>query len=140
MAVYNSPEGLLGFKVTLNGGDVIGTVEQVNADRRTAHPDWAAVHTGLFGHHLSLTPLSVFHWTAVGSERPIPFTEADVEEAPHHDPGADLTVEQEPALFRHHDMAEDATVGSTVAGTGIGGQENSGHGQRRLHPHGRPHR
>lgn len=134
MGVYTDPQGLLGFEVTTDSGERIGTVEQVYVDSRTGHPDWAAVHTGLFGHHVALIPLSAFDWTAVGSDLQVPFSRAAVRDAPHHDPGLELSVAEEKALFLHYGITHDDTIEPELVSP-VDHERPSLHDVRRLYLH-----
>ncbi len=109
----NDPASLRGVNVNGTGGDKLGKVEEIYLDNETSKPEWAAVKTGLFGGHVSLVPMSAADWD--GSELTVPFSKDLVKGAPNHDPGRELSAEDEVALFSYYGIPYG---GDTVTATG----------------------
>ncbi|WP_432488118.1 DUF2382 domain-containing protein [Kineococcus sp. SYSU DK018] len=124
----NSVEELYGATVTGTDGDKIGKVDEVYLDNATNQPEWVSVKTGLFGSNVSLIPLS--QATMSGDTVTVPFAKAMVKDAPHHDPGHELSEQDENDLYAYYGMsgttgttgtATDTTTTGT-AGTGVRGE------------------
>jgi len=109
----SNPEDLRGATVTTTGGDKLGKVDEVYLDNDTGKPEWAAVKTGLFGSNISLVPLAAADWA--GGSLSVPFDKDRVKNAPNHDPGAELSVEDERELFTYYGVPYG---GETVTATG----------------------
>ena len=104
-------------KASVIGGDgkKLGTVSAVYYDNDTDQPEWVAVRTGLFGLDVSLVPLAAAQLR--GEELHVPFDKERLKTAPHHDPGLELTPQDETALFSHYGMPYGAQQAPTP-GTG----------------------
>jgi stress response protein YsnF len=89
-------------KATVVGvdGTRLGKVGAVYHDNNTDHPAWVAVRTGLFGTHVSLVPLAAAELR--GEELHVPFDKQQLKTAPHHDPGGELSPQDEIDLFSHY--------------------------------------
>jgi stress response protein YsnF len=89
-------------KATVIGvdGTKLGTVGAVYYDNNTDHPAWIAVRTGLFGSHVSLVPLAAAELR--GEDLHVPFNKQQLKTAPHHDPGQELSPQDEIDLFGHY--------------------------------------
>jgi uncharacterized protein (TIGR02271 family) len=96
----SNPEELRGVAVNGSGGDRLGRVEDVYLDNDTGRPEWASVKTGLFGGHVSLVPMSAAEWNS--GELTVPFGRSQVKEAPHHDPGREISEADERELFTYY--------------------------------------
>jgi uncharacterized protein (TIGR02271 family) len=101
----SDPRDLHGADVTGPHGEKLGKVDTVYLDNRTQRPEWAAVSTGLFGIHVSVVPLAAA--TYRGGRLEVPYSKDDVQKAPHHDPGQQLSVDDEKQLFRHYGVDHD---------------------------------
>ncbi len=99
MQIIN-PEVLAGQSVFGVKGEKLGKVQEVYLDNETGRPDWAAVNTGMSGGHVSLVPLVTAKQSDNGLH--VPFDEAQIKDAPHHDPGQHLSVQEEVELFEHY--------------------------------------
>jgi uncharacterized protein (TIGR02271 family) len=107
-----TPDSLFDATVTGNDGDKIGKVDEVYLDNRSGDPEWISVKTGLFGSNVSLLPLS--QATVSGDTVTVPFDKAMVKNAPHHDPGAELSEADEADLYRYYGMNDTyGSVGDT---------------------------
>src|SRR3954447_2012436 len=126
MAVnISDPREMSGAEVTGRQGEKLGKVENVYLDNETQRPEWAAVKTGLFGSHVSLVPLATAQFENGALQ--VPYTKDEVQNAPHHDPGQELSVQDEEQLFSHYgvDYGGD-TATARSEGTPTGGD----HGDR----------
>ncbi len=95
-----NPDTLVGQTVHGTDGEKLGKVETVYLDNDTGRPEWAAVKTGMFGGKVSLVPLATSEQSDDGLH--VPFDKAQVKDAPHHDPGQELSQDDEADLFRHY--------------------------------------
>ena len=121
MAQNFSPDALFGTTVTGRDGDKIGKVDEVYLDNASGQPEWVAVKTGLFGGNVSIIPLA--QASLSGDTVTVPFDKALVKDAPHHDPGAELSETDEADLYRYYGIAD--TSASATRGTGTTGTEYS---------------
>ncbi len=114
MAVnISDPAELRGLNVIGASGDKLGKVDEVYLDNETGKPEWVAVKTGLFGSNVSLVPVAAADYS--GSELSVPFGKDQVKNAPNHDPGREISVEDEKELFTYYGIAYG---GDTVTATG----------------------
>jgi uncharacterized protein (TIGR02271 family) len=91
---------LVGKNVMGSDGEKIGKVEELYFDTDSERPEWIAVTTGWFGTHRSLVPLA--QASEEGDAVRVPYTKAQVQDAPHYDPGRELSEEDEADLFFHY--------------------------------------
>lgn len=94
------PQRLRGSEAFDAQGGKLGRVDNVFVDTATGRPEWAAVSSGFFGKKVSLVPLATA--TEVDGGLQVPFDKEMVKGAPHHDPDAELSPEDEAALFRYY--------------------------------------
>jgi uncharacterized protein (TIGR02271 family) len=94
------PGRLEGAKVIGRDGSNLGTVQAVYFDNATDRPEWAAVKSGFFGTEVSLVPLATAEYDGVVLT--VPYGKDQLREAPHHDPGRELTPDDEADLFAHY--------------------------------------
>ncbi len=123
----SDPRELNGANVTGRNGEKLGKVENVYLDNDTQRPEWAAVKTGLFGGHVSLVPLATAQYRDGTLE--VPHTKDEVQNAPHHDPDQELSVDDERELFSHYGVdygGDTATARTDDSPTG----GDSGHAGR----------
>ena len=107
-----TPDTLFNATVTGSDGDKIGKVDEVYLDNRSGDPEWISVKTGLFGSNVSLLPLA--QATVSGDTVTVPFDKDMVKNAPHHDPGAELSETDETDLYRYSGMNDTSgSVGDT---------------------------
>jgi uncharacterized protein (TIGR02271 family) len=85
-----------------SGGDKIGKIEEIYLDTETEQPEWALVHTGLFGSASSFVPIAKAS-TQDGNVH-VPFEKAQVKDAPKLDPDGQLSQQDESALYSHYGM------------------------------------
>jgi uncharacterized protein (TIGR02271 family) len=126
----SDPRELQGATVIGRDNEKLGKVDNVFLDNESQRPEWAAVKTGLFGGHVSLVPLATAQYR--DGSLTLPYDKAVVQNAPHHDPDQELSVDQERELFEHYGVdygGETATARDQ--GTPTGGdtrQTSQGHG------------
>ncbi|WP_432495682.1 DUF2382 domain-containing protein [Kineococcus gypseus] len=114
-----SVDDLYGTTVYDNDGDKIGKVDEVYLDNASNQPEWVSVKTGLFGSNVSLIPLA--QASVSGDRLTVPFEKAKVKDAPHHDPGHELSESDEDDLYRYYGIASSGgtvTEGTTTGTTG----------------------
>jgi uncharacterized protein (TIGR02271 family) len=103
-------------------GDKIGTIESIYLDDQTGEPEWALIHTGLFGTKSTFVPLD--QATATGDQVQVPYQKQLVKDAPRIDPDQHLSESQEQHLWRHYGLDYGTTTGyhdRDVADTGLAG-------------------
>ena len=126
----NSIEELYGATVTGADGDKIGKVDEVYLDNATNQPEWVSVKTGLFGSNVSLIPLNSA--SVSGDTVTVPFDKAKVKDAPHHDPGHELSERDEDDLYAYYGIASsggtvtETSNTSTTGTTGTTGTATTG--------------
>ena len=89
-------------------GEQIGRIEEIYLDADTDEPEWALVHTGLFGTKRTFVPLK--EATEVDGELRVPLEKATVKEAPQVEPDGLLSKDEEAALYRHYGLEHSADV------------------------------
>jgi hypothetical protein len=107
MTIFTNAASLLGVHVAAAGGESLGRVDHVYTEELTGEPEWVAVHTGLFGTHICLVPISAFSWTPVGETLTVSLSREAVSRAPHHDPGALVTAADAQALDDFYGIVVD---------------------------------
>jgi len=100
-------------------GDKIGSIEEIYLDAETGEPEWALVHTGLFGTKRTFVPLRDAD-EAEGTLH-VPFEKATVKDAPKLEAEGQLSQREEADLYRHYGMEyselhSDSGLGETGAG------------------------
>jgi hypothetical protein len=83
-------------------GDKLGTIEEIYLDADTGSPEWALVHTGLFGSKRTFVPLR--DPSEADDTLRVPFSKDMIKEAPRVDPNGQLTQSEEAELYRHYGM------------------------------------
>ena len=86
-----------------NDGGKIGSIEEIYLDTQTGEPEWALVHTGLFGTKQTFVPIRDAS-EADGSLQ-VPFEKSRVKDAPKVDPDGQLSQKEEADLYRHYGMS-----------------------------------
>ena len=100
--------GWRGKSVRDAGGEKLGTIGALYLDADTDRPAYAGVHTGLFRRHESIVPLD--DASEADGDVHIPFTAAQVRDAPNVDPDVALDEEQQQALHDHYGDAPAAVA------------------------------
>jgi uncharacterized protein (TIGR02271 family) len=106
-------------------GDKIGKISEVYLDDETGRPEWATVHTGLFGTKETFVPLAQADLS--GDTLRFPYDKAKVKDAPKIDTDGHLSPQEEQELYRYYGLGSgqgttDTTVGrvdtdTTTTGT-----------------------
>jgi uncharacterized protein (TIGR02271 family) len=125
-----------------SGGDKIGKIEEIYLDEQTEQPEWALVHTGMFGSKATFVPIA--DASTQGGDVQVPFEKGTVKDAPKMEPDGELSEQDEAALYSHYGLDYgdshsdsglpeggangDATTGGTrgVAGRDVSGDETDG--------------
>jgi len=89
---------------TLNSADgsKIGKITDVYIDADTKRPEWALVHTGLFGGRESFVPLAKAELS--GGVAQVPYTKDQVKDAPNAEPDGELSQDEESQLYAHYGL------------------------------------
>ncbi|RBY79039.1 photosystem reaction center subunit H [Blastococcus sp. TF02-09] len=97
---------------TAHGTDgKIGTVGEVYLDDETGRPEWATVHTGLFGTKESFVPLAEADLS--GSDLRLPYDKDKVKNAPQIDTDGHLSPEEEAELYRYYGIGSGTETAYT---------------------------
>ena len=96
----DDPARLTGTTVIGGDGEKLGSVDAVYYDNATDRAEWVAVRGGLFGTRVTLVPLRPADLD--GDELRVPFDKVQLRNAPHHDPGRDLSSSDEVDLYRYY--------------------------------------
>src|SRR3712207_2012769 len=102
-------------------GDKIGTIGALYVDQETDRPEWALVHTGLFGSKSSFVPLA---GASPRGDDVVANVEAQqVKDAPKMAPDENLSEHEEAELFRHYgiDYTPEGSVTATEGPNGGAG-------------------
>jgi sporulation protein YlmC with PRC-barrel domain len=83
-------------------GEKIGRIEEIYLDADSSEPEWALVHTGLFGSKRTFVPLA--DATEVDGQLRVPLEKATVKGAPGIEPNGQLTKPEEAKLYRHYGL------------------------------------
>jgi uncharacterized protein (TIGR02271 family) len=112
---------ILGFRgkdLRDNDGSKIGSIEEIYLDTQTGEPEWALVHTGLFGSKQTFVPIR--DATEADGALQVPFEKSQVKDAPKMDPDGELSQRDEGELYRHYGMAYSESESDTGLGEGAG--------------------
>ena len=112
---------LSGKTMNGSGGEKLGTIDTLYADRDGGEPTFATIHTGLLGTKTSFVPLQ--EATLSGNTVTVPYTKDQVKSAPSIEQDAELSPEEEERLYAHYGVgggtSTTQTTGTT-AGTAAG--------------------
>jgi hypothetical protein len=91
-------------------GEKLGTIEEIYLDAQTDEPEWALVHTGLFGARRSFVPLSG------ARERDgaltVQFDKETVKGAPKVEAHGQLSLREESELYGYYGIERPALGGA----------------------------
>jgi Domain of unknown function (DUF2382) len=82
----------------------VGTIASFYLDQASGLPTWALVRAGWLGDRLSFLPLA--DAVETGGEIRLPYTKAQVHQAPAIDPASELSADDELALAGHYGLAD----------------------------------
>jgi PRC-barrel domain len=89
-----------GLTLVATDDEPVGRIEAIYVDRTTRQPEWALVHTGLFGSSRTFVPLA--DAAQRGDTVQVPHELTLVREAPRLDQDAELSEEDEARLYAHY--------------------------------------
>ena len=107
-----------GHDVVDPSGDKIGRIDDIYLDEQTHQPEWLAVTTGLFGRRISFVPFAEAQ--AAGEDMAVPYTKAQVKDAPSAEPDGVLSQQEEAALYEYYGLPHSDDVSDTGLPTGAG--------------------
>jgi uncharacterized protein (TIGR02271 family) len=99
-------------------GDKIGSLGQVYADDHNGQPTWVTARTGLFGTSESFIPLEGARLE--GADIVVPYTKAQVKDAPRVDSDGHLDPAEEDRLYDHYQLDGNVTYSEAANGHGAG--------------------
>ena len=111
-----------GLNVVDNDGSKLGKIEEIYLDAETEQPEWALVHTGLFGGKSSFMPLQDANRD--GDQVVAPYSKDQVKSAPQMDADGQLSQQEESALYSHYGL--DYTEARSDSGLPEGGAGGTG--------------
>jgi uncharacterized protein (TIGR02271 family) len=103
-----------GRDLTASDGSKLGRIEEIYLDTDTDEPEWALIHTGLFGTKQTFVPLR--EAVPGQDELRVPYEKSQVKDAPSIDPDGQLSQSEEAQLYRHYGL-DYGTTGTTGTGT-----------------------
>ncbi len=106
------------------GGDKLGTIDTLYADREDGSPTFTTVNTGLFGGKTSFVPLAQAELR--GDDVVVPYDTELVKAAPSIDPDADLDPQEEERLYAHYGLTGGTAQQAAPAATSGAGHDTSG--------------
>ncbi len=105
-----------GRTVVDSEGEKVGAVSQLYEDTETGKPEWVLVKTGLFG--TSETFIPVANSAPEGDQLRVPYTKAQIKDAPNVEAGGQLSTEDEDRLYRHYGFSRSTTRSGSGLPTG----------------------
>ncbi|MCW2954165.1 MAG: protein of unknown function DUF2382-like protein [Conexibacter sp.] len=96
-------------------GEKLGKAEEVYQDLSSGRPEWAMVHSGLFGTKKTFVPLSGAQ--PDGEDLRLSIAKAQMKDAPHIEPDGDLSEVEERRLFEHYGVPYTSAGSTTATGT-----------------------
>jgi uncharacterized protein (TIGR02271 family) len=106
-------------------GAKVGTIGDVYVDGETGQPEWALVDTGLLGMKPTFVPLAQAREVDQGLQ--VPYTKAQIKDAPGSAASGELAQQDEARLYQHYGLA-DSTAQS---GSGLGTEARPAVGEER---------
>jgi uncharacterized protein (TIGR02271 family) len=97
-----------------SSGDKLGQIEEIYLDAQTDEPEWALIHTGLFGTKRTFVPIS--DATETDGKLTVQYDKATVKDAPQVEANGQLSQREESELYRYYGLAYSDT--DTGSGTG----------------------
>ncbi len=94
-------------------GSKIGSIEEIYEDTDTGQPEWALVHTGLFGTKSTFVPLR--DASQQGDSITVPYDKSLVKDAPGIEREGELSRDEEQRLYQHYNL----DYGSARSDTGL---------------------
>ena len=122
MITLDQARTLSGKTLMGSGGEKLGTIDTLYADRDGGEPTFATVHTGLFGSKTHFVPLA--DATLQGDTVTVPYAKSLVNDAPNIDKDSDLSPEEEQRLYSHYGVGTG--MGTQTTGTTTGTTQTQG--------------
>ena len=113
---------VIGSTAVGNDGGKLGKVGEVYLDDETGRPEWATVHTGLFGTKETFVPLAQADLS--GDQVRVPYAKAQVKDAPRIDTDGHLSPEEEAELYRYYGVSDSGTPSAPTRSADMGGDRN----------------
>jgi uncharacterized protein (TIGR02271 family) len=104
-----------GANVIGEGGEKIGSVEDIYLDRETDQPEWVVVNTGLFGTRSTFVPLS--EASMQGNDIMVPYSKDHIKGAPNMDADGELSEQEEGELYAYYNLQYSQYSGTDVGDT-----------------------
>src|SRR3954453_18246179 len=104
-------------------GNKIGTVEEVYLDAATDRREWLAVKTGLFGSRISFVPVPGA--SDAGGDVRVPYSKAQVKDAPHAEADGQLSQQEEAQLYRHYGLEYSESRSDSGLAEGTAGERTT---------------
>src|SRR3954469_8929660 len=85
-----------------SSGDKLGKIEEIYLDADTNEPEWALIHTGLFGTKRTFVPIG--QATESDGNLTVGVDKATVKDAPQVEANGQLSQQEESDLYRHYGL------------------------------------
>lgn len=121
-----APTQLQGATVVDTTGQKVGSVHEVYLDNDTDQPEWALVHTGLFGTSSTFVPLA--EATVEGDTIRVPYPKDQIKDAPNLDAGGELSQSSEAELYAYYGLAYSESRSDSGLPEGAGGIRQAAQG------------
>jgi len=109
-----------GRTVLDTAGEKIGKIDELYSDVEGGQPEWALVHTGMFGMKKSFVPLRGASPT--GEDVKVPVSKEQVKDAPQVEADQELSEEEERRLFEHYGVPYTSEGSTTAQASPSGGE------------------
>jgi uncharacterized protein (TIGR02271 family) len=113
---------VIGSTAVGNDGGKLGKVGEVYLDDETGQPEWATVHTGLFGTKETFVPLA--QADLAGDQVRFPYAKDKVKDAPRIDADGHLSPEEEAELYRYYGVNDSATPSAPTRSADLDGDRD----------------
>jgi uncharacterized protein (TIGR02271 family) len=118
-------ENVPGTDVYGTDGAKIGRAGTVYVDDETGRPEWATVHTGLFGTKENFVPIAQAE--VADGRVTVPYSKDQVKDAPSVDPdNGHLSEQEEQRLYEHYGLSSSNGRAVTGQAGGVVGSDTSG--------------
>jgi PRC-barrel domain protein len=106
-----------GLTLVATDDQPVGKIEAIYVDKTTRQPEWALVHTGLFGSSRTFVPLA--DAAQRGDTVQVPHEPSVVREAPRLEEDAELSEEDEARLYAHYGIRYTTEESSSGLPAGV---------------------
>jgi hypothetical protein len=114
-----------GLTLVATDDEPVGKIEAIYVDRTIRQPEWALVHTGLFGSSRTFVPLT--DAAQLGDTVRVPHDSAVVRAAPRLEQDAELSEADEARLYAHYGI-QHTTDDESLSGLPTGESASTGAG------------